>query len=131
MKELDLFNIIKLCYIPDLEKSEKQYSSFDCYSLKYRMDIELKCRRTHYDDLILEKKKYDALMERAQEFGTRAFYINSTPKGIYSFNLSALTDLEWEMKYLPRKTDFPDRRNIEKEITMLPIELATRLDEEK
>lgn len=131
MKELDLYNIIKLCYIPDLEKSEKQYSKFDCYSLRYNMDIELKCRRTHYDDLILEKKKYDALMERAQEYGTRAFYINSTPEGIYSFNLSALKDLEWEMKYLPRKTDFPDRRNIEKEITMLPIELATRLDEEK
>ena len=95
------------------------------------MDIELKCRRKHYDDLILEKKKYDALIKRAQEYGTRAFYINSTPEGIYSFNLSALQDLEWEMKYLPRKTDFPDRRNIEKEITMLPIELATRLDEEK
>ena len=128
MKELDLYNIIKLCYIQDLEKSEKQYSRFDCYSLKYRMDIELKCRRTHYDELILEKKKYDALIKRAQEYNTRAFYINSTPKGIYSFNLSALTDLEWEMKYLPSKTDFPGRLNIEKEITMLPIELATRLD---
>lgn len=131
MKVLDLFHIIKLAYIPDLKKSEKPNSTFDCYSLRYRMDIELKCRRTHYDELILEKKKYDALIQRAQENGTRAFYINSTPQGIYSFNLSALEDLEWEKKHLPKQTDFGERYNIvEKEITMLPIELATRLDEE-
>jgi hypothetical protein len=132
MTELDLYNILKLCYMTDLKKSDSQYSRFDCYSEKWKMDIELKCRRTHYDDLLIEKDKYDALLERASKHGTRAFYINSTPKGIYAFNLSSITDLEWEMKGgLPRTTDFPDKRKVVKEVAFLPIELATRLDEEK
>lgn len=131
MTELDLFNILKLCYMTDLEKSESKYSRFDCYSDKWNMDIELKCRRKHYDDLLIEKDKYDALLERAAKQGRRAFYINSTPEGIYAFNLSAITELEWQMKGgLPRTTDFPDRRKMVKEVAFLPIELAKRLDEE-
>lgn len=131
MKELDLFNIIKATYITDLEKSDDQYSRFDCYSLKWKMDIELKCRRTHYDELLIERDKYDALKSRAEKHGTRAFYINSTPEGIYAFNLDQITELEWEMKGgLPRTTDFPDKRKVVKEVAFLPIELATRLDED-
>ena len=98
MKEIDLFNILKICFMTDLEKSESQYSRFDCFSSKWKMDIELKCRRTHYDELLIEKDKYDALMDRAKKFGTRPFYINSTPQGIYAFNLEELKDIKWEMK---------------------------------
>ena len=57
MREIDLFNIVKLTHVPDLQKSEKQYSRYDCYSEKYKMDIELKCRNKHYDELMIEMKK--------------------------------------------------------------------------
>ena len=67
------------------------------------MDIELKCRNKHYDDLIIEKDKYDALIRRAKQYETTPFYINSTPQGIYVFNLSKIDEHIWEdMKGLPK-----------------------------
>ena len=131
MKEIDLFNILKICFMPDLEKSESQYSRFDCFSSKWKLDIELKCRRTHYDELLIEKDKYDALLKRAEENGTRPFYINSTPQGIYAFALDEFNDLQWEMKGgLPKTTDFYDNRRIVKEVAFLPIYAAIKLNED-
>ena len=114
MREVDLFNILKICFMTDLEKSDDQYSRFDCFSTKWKMDIELKCRRTHYDELLIEKDKYDALILRAEKFGTRPFYINSTPQGIYAFNLEELKDIKWR---------------VVKEVGFLPIHSATKLNE--
>ena len=131
MKELDLFNILKLCFMDDLEKSKSQYSRFDCYSSKWNMDIELKCRRTHYDELLIQKDKFDALISRAKENNSRPFYINSTPNGIYAFDLEDFLELNWIMKGgLPKTTDFRDKRRIVKEVGFLPISLARKLDEE-
>tara|TARA_R110000796_G_scaffold84358_1_gene183924 strand:- start:1096 stop:1488 length:393 start_codon:yes stop_codon:yes gene_type:complete len=120
MTEQDLFNYIKENYIIDLEKSSSKYAKTDCFSIEFNLDIELKCRRTHYETLLIEKKKYKALISRAIEFNTRPVYINSTPKGIWGFYLSN-TDLQWETKLLPKNTDFGDREKIEKEIAYLNV----------
>lgn len=115
----------------DLEQSQDQYSRHDCYSERWNMDIELKCRRTHYDDLLIEKDKYDALIERAEKNGRKPFYINSTPEGIYAFNLQEL-DIVWEMKGgLPKTTDFPNRSKVVKEVGFLPISMSIKLNEEE
>ena len=37
--------------------------------------------------LIIERKKYDSLMERSTTYGTIPVYINSTPKGVWGFYL--------------------------------------------
>ncbi|CAB4154230.1 hypothetical protein UFOVP637_52, partial [uncultured Caudovirales phage] len=65
MSELELFEILRKNLLPDLKKSDKQFSRFDCESSAAKLHIELKCRRTHYDDLLIEKKKFDAIVERA------------------------------------------------------------------
>ncbi len=131
MTEDKLFLIIKACFISDLEMSGEQFSRYDCFSEKWKMDIELKCRRKHYDDLMIERDKYDALMDRAKQKGTKAFYINSTPEGIYAFNLDEIKDIKWEMKGgLPRTTDFPDRRKVVKEVGFLSISLAKKINED-
>ena len=119
-KEEELFSFLKENFFPDLLKSSSKYSRTDCFSVEFNADIELKCRRTHYDTLILEKKKYNALLDRAKLNKTKAVYINSTPKGIWGFYISDI-DLEWEMKMLPKNTDFGNREKIEKEITYLDI----------
>tara|TARA_Y100000114_G_scaffold146839_1_gene157973 strand:- start:454 stop:846 length:393 start_codon:yes stop_codon:yes gene_type:complete len=130
MREVDLFNILKITHCRDLEKSENQYSRFDCYSKKYKMDIELKCRNKHYDDLIIEKDKYDALIRRAKQYETTPFYINSTPQGIYVFNLSKIDEPIWEdMKGLPKTSHFTDRSRITKTVGFLSIHLANKISE--
>tara|TARA_R110000822_G_scaffold78059_3_gene187161 strand:+ start:7900 stop:8304 length:405 start_codon:yes stop_codon:yes gene_type:complete len=115
-KELDLFNAIKDKLIKDLKESGDNFSRYDCYSEEHNLDIELKCRRSHYDDLIIEKKKYDALILRSKKFGTDPVYINSTPLGVWSFRLRDLQEPEWSGRGLPKSTDFDSTYMITKQV---------------
>ena len=123
--EQELFNYIKGWYLSDLKKSADQYDNHDCTSTIYRLHIELKCRHTHYDELILEKDKYDSLVALAKSLGFTPFYINSTPNGIYAFNLRKIT-VTWTTKRLPAKT-FWDGSTVDKEIALLHIDKAVKL----
>ncbi len=106
--------------------SDEPMSHWDCYSAKYGYDIELKCRRTHYDDLLIEKMKYDNLMNRAARFGTTPIYINSTPVGIYVFNLSAV-EIDWQTKKMPATTDFARKEKVDKVVGFLNLTKAKKI----
>jgi hypothetical protein len=54
MKEQDLFEFLKSSLYPDLERSPGIYDAFDCFSVAAGHYIELKCRYTHYDTLLIE-----------------------------------------------------------------------------
>ena len=118
--EQQLFDFIKKYFIKDLLPTKKSAARYDCYSQNYKMDVELKRRRKHYDELIIEKGKYDALMDRCELFGTTPVYINSTPEGVWGFYLEQF-DLVWEHRDLPKQTDFSRREKISKEISYLPV----------
>ena len=125
MDEKQLYQILKEKYLEDLAESDDQYSRYDCYSLRHNLDIELKCRNRHYNNLILERKKYDALIARSEKHQTRPLYINSTPKGIYIFDLSKIKP-EFHCRYLPKTTQFYNRVRVEKEVAYLDTKKATR-----
>ena len=125
MNEQSLFDYIKSTYLEDLQKSEHTYEYIDATSTGYRLTIELKCRNTHYDELIIEKDKYESLMDRAQDLGFTPFYINSTPKGIYAFNLRKIT-VTWTTKRLPSST-FYEAQEIDKKVALLHIDKAVIL----
>ena len=124
--EQELFNYIKGWYLSDLEKSKDQYDSHDCTSTIYRLHIELKCRHTHYDELILERDKYEALTQEAKRLGFTPFYVNATPKGIYAFNLKK-TKVTWTVKKLPAKTEFDSGGQVDKTVALLPVAEAVQL----
>lgn len=124
--ERDLFVWIKKNFISDLEPSVSSTSVYDCFSKHYNLDIELKCRRTHYPTLIIEKKKYDALMLRSKKFGTIPVYINSTPQGVWAFYINDI-EIEWQNKLLPKETDFSDNTFISKTIGYLQLNSGTDL----
>jgi hypothetical protein len=99
--EGELFWYLKGRYFKDLEKSKDVMSKYDCFSRQYKTIIELKCRRVHYDELMIEKIKYDFLAS----IGCKALYINSTPKGVYSFDISEMKP-EWITdSTMPKNTD--------------------------
>ena len=125
MTEQGLFDYIKETYLEDLQKSEHTYEYIDATSYGYRLSIELKCRHTHYDELILEKDKYESLMQQANELGFTPFYINSTPQGIYAFNLRKIK-VTWTTKRLPANT-FENGPDVDKEIALLHIDKAVKL----
>ena len=126
-KESELFEFLKKSHIHDLQTCEDNYSFYDCYSAEKQLDIELKCRHTHYDELLIEKMKYDHLLERALEFRTRPLYINSTPFGVYVFDLTKIPAPNWEERKMPSTTYFSNREKIIKVVGYLHIKDAKQL----
>lgn len=127
MQESELFDLLKNGFIADLQKSEDQFSRWDCVSHKFQYRIELKCRKTHYDTLMLERDKYFALILSYVETGYKPLYINSTPKGVYVFDLSDLNP-EWTTDTrMPKTTDFENNNRVEKTYTLLEIKNAKKI----
>jgi hypothetical protein len=125
MKEQDLFDYLKASHFPDLEKSEGAYDSFDCTTNEKNLYIELKCRHTHYPDLLIEEMKYRRLINQA---GTRTpYYINSTPQGIYAFDLSRVPEPTWSERRMPATTEFSDTRRIMKLVGFLHLDYGFAL----
>ena len=124
--EAELFDYIKGRYLEDLVKSQHPYEYHDCTSTLYRLHIELKCRHKHYEDLIIEKDKYEALVQQAERLGFTPFYVNATPQGIYAFNLKK-TKVTWTVKKLPAKTEFDSGGQVDKTVALLPVAEAVQL----
>lgn len=122
MNEEKLFNLLKTKLIPDLKQSTFQYSYTDAYSTKLNLTIELKCRNEDYDELLIEKDKYDKLME-----ADRCRYICSTPSGVYSFNLKKIRRPWWEFQLLPETTAFGRTQLVEKSVGYIPIKNGKNL----
>ena len=115
LKEEDLFNLLKTKLIPDLQKTD-QFNSIDAFSLERKKFYELKCRRVDYIDLLIEKLKWDNFKNKGH-----VYYINSTPRGIYSFNIKKINEPDWEINLMPRTTHFQDTEKIEKIVGYLNI----------
>ena len=125
-KEKDLFEWLSINHYKTLVNSKNPISRWDCYDIETQNRIELKCRRKHYSTLILEKGKYDALIKESAKNLDIPVYINSTPEGIYFFNLNKI-EVKWYFKSLPATTEFQKRIWIKKEITELDIVNAIKL----
>jgi hypothetical protein len=126
VKETELFLWLKT-EMPDLEHSPNEFDGFDCVTQQHGMFIELKSRNTHYDTLLLERKKYDFLTATASALGLRPYYINSTPVGVWRFPLDELTDIVWEEKWLPVTTEFVNKSKIMKEVTFLHTDTGVKI----
>lgn len=125
-RESDLFEWLSKNYYNLLVDTSKNFSKSDCYDIETKNRIELKCRATHYQELIIEKPKYEYLIKKSKKFGDVPIYINSTPKGIYLFELKDLK-LKWFKKPLPKTTEFKNNNYISKEIATININKSKQL----
>ena len=127
MKEQELFDWLKAEKFPDLVHSPEVYDGFDCISESEKLFIELKCRRTHYPDLLIEKAKYDFLLEESAKLGLAPWYINSTPEGVWAFALLDLKDIEWTERWLPITTDFTNKNNKMKMVWFISVDQGFKI----
>jgi hypothetical protein len=127
VREQELFDWLKVEYFPDLEHSPNEYDGFDCITAENKMFIELKSRHTHYPTLLIEKKKYDFLLEKSSVLSYNPYYINSTPEGVWSFDLNDMPELEWAEKRLPITTEFTNTSYTMKVVGFLPVEKGNKL----
>jgi hypothetical protein len=117
LREVELFEALKAVYsdLTPLSATDRADGiTHDAY-------IEMKCRRTHYPTLLIEKKKWDYLADIRARTGAKTLYINSTPQGVYQFDLGAINEPEWQLKALPDKTDFANSGKVEKLCGFLDI----------
>lgn len=125
--EKDLFDWLKANTYPDLVKANNPMSRWDCYSPETTHRIELKCRKKHYETLLIERKKYDSVMDKCSKNFDVPIYINSTPEGVYLFNL-LLVEVVWEINHRnPATTDFSNTKRVAKEVAYLCINNAVKL----
>ena len=127
MNELLLFDFLKLNLYSDLERSPGIYDSFDCISVKAGHYIELKCRHTHYPTLLIEEMKYRKLITQSAERDLIPYYINSTPQGVYSFDLMDVAEPEWVTARMPATSEFSNKSKVDKLVGYLDIEEAVKL----
>ena len=127
LREQELFDHLKGSIYPDLEKSVGIFDAFDCISRKAGHYIELKSRHTHYDTLLIEEMKYRKLITQAAERDLTPFYINSTPQGIYSFDLMDIPEPEWVTHKMPKTSEFSNREKVDKLVGYLSIDEAVKL----
>ena len=122
--EIDLFNWLKENVYPDLVKAKNPMSRWDCYSPCSNHRLELKCRKKHYSTMLLEKKKYNAMQFECMKHLDIPMYFNSTPEGIFSWNLNKIDPI-WEINFKnPATTQFNNNNKISKEVSYLEIEKA-------
>ncbi len=127
MKEQELFDWLKTEKFPDLIHSPEVYDGFDCISEAEKLFIELKCRRTHYPELLIEKMKYDFLLEESAKLGLSPWYVNSTPDGIWAFPLLDLKEIEWAEKWLPSTTEFVNKNNKMKMVGFIHVDQGFKI----
>ena len=100
MAEKQLYEKLKQKYLPNLTLEDSEFTTHDCYSFAPVMFIELKCRDIHYDELLIEKVKYDALINKPGPVR----YVSETPKGCWVFDIKKLPEPCWYEKLLPDTT---------------------------
>ena len=127
VNEIILYDFLKLNLYPDLVRAPGIYDAFDCTSAKAGHFIELKCCQTHYSTLLIEQMKYRKLIEQAYHRDMLPFYINSTPVGIYSFDLTELDEPEWFVHPMPATTEFERTEKVDKIVGYLDIDDAVKL----
>jgi hypothetical protein len=124
----------------NFEKMDDKFSRYDAFDPKLGIMLEIKCRKKHYPDTMLEKMKYDWNKEFAEENGFDFFYAVSMPHEdghrLYVFNPSAMEeedeyDFKWHTKKLPANTAFNGSRWIDKEVGYLHIDDAFVAIEER
>tara|TARA_R110000824_G_C15059078_1_gene662227 strand:+ start:553 stop:945 length:393 start_codon:yes stop_codon:yes gene_type:complete len=114
--ELDVRQYLKL-RIDDI-KDSSQMSHYDMETIK--SIIELKVRKTFYDKWMIEKYKYDKLIQLCKD--KDCYYVVAFENKLYYYDLKDidLKDLEKVVMKCPRTTDFENNEMIDKINYVLP-----------
>jgi hypothetical protein len=112
----------------DLEWTGKGYEHFDAKGKTpkgFNCVIEMKFRNKYYPEKLLEKYKYDALMEIKSDIVK--LYFVADPKGNYLFWLNDIQLPTVEKRYCPSTTLWSKQKEI-KEVYLLKENIASRIN---
>ena len=128
MTEAELIVHLKSKYLPDCEKADDVFNTWDVRFTHRLVKYygELKCREDHYDSLLIEEDKYRRLLSLAAVNHRSAAYINSTPEGIFGWDLNKRPEPIWEKRLMPATTQFENTEKVWKSVGYLPANEESR-----
>jgi hypothetical protein len=127
---VDIFKEENLIY------NGKNYSSYDAYNNTYTCEIKKRNFESYHnyakEGLILERKKYQKLLEKAKQNNTQALYVNLfTDNVIFIWNLTRLTlesyNFNWHNMKMNKATFNSKYDKIEKEICLLKKDIIVNI----
>jgi len=127
---VDIFKEENLIY------NGKNYSSYDAYNNNYTCEIKKRNFESYHnyakEGLILERKKYQKLLEKSKLNNTQALYVNLfTDNVIFVWNLTKLTlenyNFNWHNMKMNKATFNSKYNKIDKEICLLKKEITINL----
>jgi hypothetical protein len=128
-----LNNTIEIFKKDNLIYEGKSYSTYDAHNKLYTCEIKKRNFESYHkyaeEGLILEKKKYNNLLEKAKETNTEALYINIfTDNKVFVWNLSKLTNenynFNWHSMKMNKATFYSKWNKVEKEIALLKEDIS-------
>ena len=124
LTEEKLFQLMASRYtgLIDLNVENKQ-SPIDWYWPEGNIYMEGKCRKEHRLTLFIQKDKWDAL--RGKEKG---WYVNSTPKGIYVWNVKEIEEPIWFKRSMQNSQEFENQSIVKKLVGELRVDKAIQID---
>ena len=114
----------------ELEWSGGNFEHYDAIGKTWKgieCVIEMKFRNEYYQNKLMEKYKFDKLMEMPDDIAK--IYFVADPKGNYMFWLNAIKmeKLKTQKIWCP-KTSFWNSKKVEKECYLIPEELAHKVN---
>ena len=104
----------------NFEPMDDKFSRYDAFDKEHGIMLEIKYRKTHYPDTIIEKMKYDWNKKFAEDHNLEFWYAVAMPDRksgsvVYVFDPVNLEeeeegyDFKWHIKKLPQNTEFKGR----------------------
>ena len=124
LTEKQLFELMSTRYTGLIDLTiDNPTSLIDWYLPSSNTYMEAKCRKKHYETIIIQKDKWDVLIQKES-----SWYVDSTPNGIWYFDIHKIEEPNWREKYLPQSQQFYSQGDIIKIIGEIPINTGEQLD---
>ncbi len=98
LTEAEVIKWMRTVVTTTITRPRNVYSRYDASTSK--AIIEIKSRNRVYNDVMLEKAKYDVLVQYAKVYDKAVIYVVADADGIYAFDLLSIQP-EWKQYFLP------------------------------
>ena len=92
----ELILLIKQLLIPELYIFPNRFNPIDGYWQRRDMGIELKVKNDFFQDVYIEKHKWDSLQQYRNKRYINYMKMETGREVIYSFDLNTIPEPEWE-----------------------------------
>lgn len=141
IERIALLEIFKYMYLLDKYDYKtgltEHWEIYDGYGMRFDKEtgsqidsqlFEVKCRDQHYPDLLLEKKKFEALKDKGFLLDSKIYYCCVTPSGTFIYDLLKIEKELGQFKYVKeehwKSTSDKSRGKVMKFVTYIPTSKA-------